>query len=692
MSSLSNSIKKIISLGRAYESASGAVLLISFFFCFSFSHSSFSQDTLDISTIKDINPHEPLEVNGKLFSGIVVRKTKAGVIIDCETSVNGNKEGPAYYYYSSGKPKAKGIFVNNAREGYWTQWYENGKVAQEGSFVAGATHGFMKTYDIRNDIHVDGTYKNGRYHGFVVGYKTDGDTIAFGEYEMGYKVGPWIEFNLDSNKTGKVNYPTVAELMANMPAVVTSLDLYESGDLVYFGSIRYTGTERVLHENGQINYEKTYIDGWPMTWRSFHQNGKPFIEAQYLNGRANGKWLYYFDNSQMQQEQEFVNGLKHGIWYQYNQWSVMTDMWTYEHDLLNGLHTAWHWKDPNHKATEEYYVNGKLHGRSKHFYEDGIMKDDLEYSAGILDGVSYYYNKKGIPSQVVTYRQGQRIEVADFYEDGVNKSIIQFADDKPAGVYKEWFLDGKLSVAGQHLDGFRSGTWNFYYADTDSVEFVSEYLVDKVVSCKMLRKNNYRIFADRVGKPDLQKIISACSQALENGTSIDQFFATEVFVYDASTRKMNKVNKEPLLKPDGFFGTNVRLFLEGSLKTGLSSVAKNDSLNQSLLIPMVSTYGFSSLSIKQAFIDNLLALPKEKSFKIYENPDAASKLLAETDGYCFTIDMYCADNSLDGKCWYSLGYGGKTAYVDRNELLHCATLREFIFGFSDGTWKIVAIR
>jgi hypothetical protein len=129
-----------------------------------------------------------------------------------------------------------------------------------------------------------------------------------------------------------------------------------------------------------------------------------------------------------------------------------------------------------------------------------------------------------------------------------------------------------------------------------------------------------------------------------------------------------------------------------SLKTGLANIAKNDSLSQTFSFPLVSTYGFSSASLKQAFVNNLLALPNAKSIVVYEKPAENSKVLGEAEGYCFTVDAYCADNTADGKCWYSLSYGGKTGYVNRDEILHTTTLREFVFGFSNGSWKIVAIR
>ncbi len=647
-------------------------------------------DTFDITKILDINPYEPLSKNGRVFDGLVIRRIKSGRIIDMETSVGGKKNGPAWYFYNDGKPKGQGNFVDNSRDGHWTWWYETGEVRQDGYFVKGIAEGYMKTFDIRNGVHVDGPYVNGRFHGMVIGYKSDGDTIAYGEYSNGYKVGPWIEFDLDSNHTIYKIYPTEAELLASMPPVVTSTDLSEADDNYYYGSVRYTGTERVYYESGQLHYEKTFADGKPLTWNSFHPNGKPFIVATYKDGKAHGKWLYYYDRGFLLQEQEFVDGLKHGIWYQYAHNGVMQHLWTYEHDLLNGIHQSWHWQDPNNKAIEEFYVNGKLEGHSKHFYQNGNPEMDLEYTAGRLNGVSIYYHEiTRNTTQVVTYREDVRIEVVDFFENGINKSLSQFKDNIVHGPYKEWYESGQLAATGQHIGGFRSGPWSFWYEGNDQVEFLVEYSKDRVMTSELKAPKDFNVFSENsaVLPSDLTAFLSNLTEALEmkNIDLIKQSFAETLVVGNESIKRkevLNRYSDEELCS---------------MISLALSTEVNNEKLLSDSLNPDLTgsvfyyTPNFTIPAMFDDFIAGDLMFATNKQITLYELPEIGSKSVGSLEAYCLHIDDYCDPKSTAGQCFYALDFGGRTVYINRNDILHRSTLAHLVFDQIDGKWQIVGL-
>ena len=66
--------------------------------------------------------------------------------------VNGLKNGSYEEWYSNGKPKTKGGYINDDSTGSWTMWYENGQKNEEGTYKDGKGDVLHTKWSLSEDI------------------------------------------------------------------------------------------------------------------------------------------------------------------------------------------------------------------------------------------------------------------------------------------------------------------------------------------------------------------------------------------------------------------------------------------------------------------------------------------------------------------------------------------------------------
>ena len=107
---------------------------LSILFIFTISFNSFCQETDSLQKAKETISYYP---NGKISSiihgegvkwnGECIWNDSLGNISTKETYLNGNKVGPAAYYYDNGQVSSTGNYVKyGIREGEWTTYLKNG--------------------------------------------------------------------------------------------------------------------------------------------------------------------------------------------------------------------------------------------------------------------------------------------------------------------------------------------------------------------------------------------------------------------------------------------------------------------------------------------------------------------------------------------------------------------------------------
>lgn len=233
-----------------------------------------------------IGIHREYDENEKVINSFIYNElgsiVSKGIIND-----DGSREGNWTYFFDEGIKKSEGVFVNNRQNGQWKFFTKNGVNEQVGSFKNGVLDGEWNWYyENGNPLRTE-FFINGRKDGKFVEFSLSADTIEVGWYFEGEKNGFWKTI---------------------------------SGDNIEYG-----------------NYLNGLKDG---IWKQYFTNGILSYQGNFIQGNADGKHLFFFEDGRVREEQFYVNGIKEKIWRKYSTEGAVLITVTYESDTetrVNGF-------------------------------------------------------------------------------------------------------------------------------------------------------------------------------------------------------------------------------------------------------------------------------------------------------------------------------------------------------------------
>ena len=219
---------------------------------------------------------------------------------------DGKKNGKGKEYYSNGKIKFAGEYLNGEKwkgSGYDTnnnivykiekgngkvkEFYPNGKLKFEGEYLNGKINGKVKEYKIKYEVlefwqcelvenrefyylEFEGEYLNGKRNGKGKEYDYDGKLQFEGEYKDGERNGKGKEYYFD----GKIKYEG------------EYLNGKRNGKGKEYGLDKYY--------NNKLQFEGEYKDGERNgKGKEYYSDGKLKFAGEYLNGKRNRKGKEY---------------------------------------------------------------------------------------------------------------------------------------------------------------------------------------------------------------------------------------------------------------------------------------------------------------------------------------------------------------------------------------------------------------
>ena len=88
--------------------------------------------------------------------------------------IDGFKNGPYNEWYSNGKPKTTGQYLNDDSTNSWTKWYENGQIEIKGTYKDGKKDKSWTKWYENGQIEIESSFQNGRERGFVTEWYENG--------------------------------------------------------------------------------------------------------------------------------------------------------------------------------------------------------------------------------------------------------------------------------------------------------------------------------------------------------------------------------------------------------------------------------------------------------------------------------------------------------------------------------------
>jgi antitoxin component YwqK of YwqJK toxin-antitoxin module len=140
----------------------------------------------------------------------------------------------------------------------------------------------------------------------------------------------------------------------------------------------FTGIVYQNYDSGELNYEKNHIEGKRIGWQKhYSKEGKILGEVNLING--NGILLVKHENGQPYIEANYQNGLVSGLYKRWHENGQLSEESNYQNGMLNGVYRSW---DENGQLYEESnYTNDKYNGIYK-WFENGILRENCIYQDG----------------------------------------------------------------------------------------------------------------------------------------------------------------------------------------------------------------------------------------------------------------------------------------------------------------------
>lgn len=195
----------------------------------------------------------------------------------------------------------------------------------------------------------------------------------------------------------------------------------------------------------ELNYRtlQLFKNPYTNTFKLYHENGEKSVEFFIINNYKEGKYIEYYKNGEKQKEIDYVNGKKHGVFKYYGINNRLTDITTYENDIIHGEHILF---DNKRIKVKCYYSNGKLHGEYIEYYSDGNIKIKCQYSNGELHGdyIEYVYNNIiSIIPYVNGKINGMKIK---FWSNGKKRYTIEYKNGKRHGLHIEYEDEDVINI------------------------------------------------------------------------------------------------------------------------------------------------------------------------------------------------------------------------------------------------------
>lgn len=184
-----------------------------------------------------------------------------------------------------------------------------------------------------------------------------------------------------------------------------------------------TVKSELRHEDGQLNG----------TCKWYYQNGKPQMQADYVDNKLHGRMLRWFDTGTLSEDGWYYDGERDSVWRSYS---------------TNGM-----------LVSETHYSKGKLSGEIKKWYENGQLFMEGQYAEGMMNGSWMIFYDNGNLSSTANYVMGKGTQTG-YDETGFKCLTVSYDNNLKHGKEVRFGPDGKKTATlfyyhGQQVDSLK---------------------------------------------------------------------------------------------------------------------------------------------------------------------------------------------------------------------------------------------
>ncbi len=398
-------------------------------------------------------------------NGLSISFYKEGLVSAEENYAENMRQGFSYYFYPTGEKHKKVPFKDDRESGTAFEYSKEGLIISIIDYKNGIQKNIEKINrkDNRNfkqgkwkeyypcpepclgenlQIHFEGEYLDDKKHGYWREYDRKGiglNTVKYknGEVEKNVEELTKLEFKTDyydnaaikKIQTFKNGIPEGISREYSPEGKIINSEIFKEGNklgegIVDEGGIKQGKWKEFFSDSSQtLRAEGEYNEGLRIgEWKFYYKNQQKEQFGKYgKNEKAEGKWLWFYENGNILRDENFENGEEEGIIAEYN--------------------------DTGKIITQGEFENGEKEGFW--FYETGDSREEGNYKAGKKDGQwKEYYLANGT-----------------FDKKSGLSFIGNFVDGFPDGKHIWYHPNGKKKLEGKYVTGVPEGDWHRFSED-----------------------------------------------------------------------------------------------------------------------------------------------------------------------------------------------------------------------------------
>lgn len=403
--------------------------------------------------------------------GLQIEYAPHGEIISEMNYINDKLDGNVKEFYPNGNIKSFMQCKSGDYEGVYIRYYANNTVAEEGLFKDNQRLGAWYTYYMDGNLQSLNIYNNDLPVS-KTNYFPDGNLSVESFYKHGllYKMNFYNEkneiFKTDTfiNGNGMLyNY-----YFNGTPETECKIVAGNFKDTCYW----YSFEGKQLHT---AFYMEDDVDGILMAYNPIDQQNVK-SKLNYVMGKLDGRSVVYHDNTKPYIEADFEYGQSQGLYKVYHENGKLNIEGNYSDDMRNGLFTCYA-VDGKTVMYQIYYFNDQP--LSYAFMDkNGNISDFKPMVKDKLNIISYYPN--GTVSCNINFENGlYQQQYMSYYPNGKLFEETNYKNHFKHGESKSWYENGKLKSSFNYYYGTLNGTCIEYY-DNGKIYQETTYVEDNL--------------------------------------------------------------------------------------------------------------------------------------------------------------------------------------------------------------------
>ncbi|WP_296703920.1 toxin-antitoxin system YwqK family antitoxin [Algoriphagus sp.] len=311
---------------------------------------------------KNFNKEIPIYVisfSEDIPEGVFQENYPSGAVKTLAIFENGELENEFKEFFENGDKKSTGQFEAGKRSGEWQEYYESGQLKSSISFVDGMEEGEAIYYTPEGVIEMKFSNSKGKWNGLYQAFFPNGELKEKGIFKDGIRSGEWFEqLNVMPEYFRKGNYLKDLKegewTVIDMEGKHLQTENYQAGKLI-----------SVIEIQNAENLKDQYLVKKGKGQRIFYDD-QGFIKAKgkISKGKINGKWVFYFPNSnRITSSGRFIGTERVGKW----------NFYSYEGEIIDQI---------QYKASPKPAVSGDSAGFSRTYQNNNQGKDSLGSALG----------------------------------------------------------------------------------------------------------------------------------------------------------------------------------------------------------------------------------------------------------------------------------------------------------------------